>query len=135
MDSPERMIFTCRHFGTVTNRRVIYETSGGISRKARVDIPLKHVTSVSLENVRSWPLLILLGLVGMTCLFAPNVDFKVRCVGVIALLLDILVLMGTPTVVVNTSGNDLKKQPGQFWYMREAEAFVEAIRAQLVEQQ
>ena len=39
--------------------------------------------------------------------------------------------MGAPTVVVNTSDNDMKRRLGHFWHLREAEAFVEAIRAQL----
>jgi hypothetical protein len=55
-------------------------------------------------------------------------------IGGTALILDLLVWMGSPTVIVNTSGNDRKPQPGFPWHVREAEAFVEAIRAQLVRQ-
>jgi len=73
-------------------------------------------------------------IVGIVCVSAPNVSFNVRCIGITAILLDVLVFMGSPTVVVNTSGNDLRRQPGQLWHLREAEAFVEAIRAQLVSQ-
>jgi hypothetical protein len=131
---PEQMLYTCDHFGTVTNKRVIYECRKGFSGRSRVDIPLKHVTSVSLETSRSWPLFFLLALVGAVCVFAPHVDVNVRSIGVTVLLLDVLVYMGAPTVVVNTAGNDLKRQPGQFWHLREASAFVEAIRAQLVSQ-
>jgi hypothetical protein len=46
--------FVSTVFGTVTSKRVIYNRSKGwMSGGSREDIPLKHVTSVSLEISRS----------------------------------------------------------------------------------
>ncbi len=133
--SAEQTLFSCDHFGTVTNKRVIYERRSGFSGGSRVDIPLKHVTSVSLETSRSWLLFILLLLVAVSCLFAPHQGMYVRLIGAVAVASAALVYIGSPTIKVQTSsGKDGQPMSGQFWHRREASAFVEAIRAQLVEQ-
>jgi hypothetical protein len=67
--------------------------------------------------------------VAIGCITATGV---VRDLGSAALILDFILFLGSPTVVVNTTGQDLRKQVGHVWELREATAFVKAIRAQLV---
>ena len=113
-------------FGTVTNKRVIYNRSKGwFSGGSREDIPLKHVTSVRLDTNRHiiWGLLLVL--FGITLLPAAGL-------GLILLALGVLLLWGSPQVVVNTAGRDLNAAQGWPWERNAANAFVEAVRHQLV---
>jgi len=122
--------FVSNAFGTVTNRRVIYRADRGwFGGGAREDIPLNHVTSVRLETSRSVLLGILLLLIGLSMLAVPTAG--VVLLGVLAVAWAILVLWGSPTVAVNTAGQDLKAAKGTPWQRAEANAFVEALRTQL----
>jgi len=119
-------------FGTVTNRRVIYQRSKGwFSGGSREDIPLKHVTSVRLETTRPVLLGILCALIGLPALAAPG---GAKLFGATLTALAVLLLWGSPTVVVNTSGNDKNKARGWPWQRGVATEFVEAVRNQLVSQ-
>src|ERR1700712_5113402 len=86
-------------FGTVTDRRVIYNREKSwFSGGSREDIPLQHVTSVPPEANRHliWGIfLVLLGL--------SSVKLGI---GLIFLLFGVLFIWGSPMVVVNTSGRD-----------------------------
>lgn len=120
-------------FGTVTDKRVIYQRAKGwFSGGSREDIPLKHITSVRLETTRYGLGGILLALVGLSCLAGPSAGGNV--VGVVLILLAILLLWGSPTVVVNTAGQDKNASRGWPWERNVATAFVEAVRNQLVSQ-
>jgi hypothetical protein len=116
-------------FGTVTSKRVIYQSSKGwFSGGSRTDIPLQHVTSVRLDISRSvvWGLVVLL--IGLTFLAAEG---GAKIFGLIALIYAVLLLWGSPAVVVNTAGQDLKAASGFPWHRNEAGKFVEALRKQL----
>jgi hypothetical protein len=120
-------------FGIVTNRRVIYQRSKGwFSGGSREDIPLKHVTSVRLDTTRHvlWGILLLL--IGLPLTFGPNSSNAV--VGTVLLCLAVLLLWGSPTVIVNTAGQDKNASRGWPWERAAATAFVEAVRTQLVSQ-
>jgi hypothetical protein len=120
-------------FGTVTDKRVIYQRAKGwFSGGSREDIPLKHVTSVRLETTRHGLGGMLLFLVGLSCLAAPSASADV--LGVVLIALAILLLWGSPTVVVNTAGQDKNASRGWPWERNVATAFVEAVRKQLVSQ-
>jgi hypothetical protein len=120
-------------FGTVTDKRVIYQRAKGwFSGGSREDIPLKHVTSVRLDTTRHILGGILLALIGLPSLFSPSVNANVT--GGILLCLAVLLLWGSPTVVVNTAGQDKNTSRGWPWERTAATAFVEAVRAQLVQQ-
>jgi hypothetical protein len=120
-------------FGTVTNKRVIYQRSKGwFSGGSREDIPLKHVTSVRLDTTRYALWGILLGLIGLPLAFGP--DSHNGVVGGFLLCLSVLLLWGSPTVVVNTAGQDKNASQGWPWQRAAATAFVEAVRSQLVSQ-
>lgn len=114
-------------FGTVTSDRVIYFRKKGWFRGgSREDVPLRHVTSVRIEKTRHivWAIiLILLGLVAVR----PESYYT----GVIPLAIGILLLWGSPTVIINTAGGDLSAMKGWPWQTKYAEEFVEAVRKQL----
>ena len=116
-------------FGTVTSKRVIYfREKGWFSGGSREDIPLQHVTSVRLDTSRSLlggVLLLLIG-IGMSSGKGASVF-----IGVVLLLFAVLLLWGSPKVVVNTAGRDLNAAKGLPWKRSAANAFVEALRQQL----
>lgn len=121
-------------FGTVTSKRVIYNRAKGwFSGGSREDIPLKHVTAVRLETSRS-----ILG--GIVCLIfglgmlVGNESGVAKFFGLLLLALGVLCLWGSPMVVVNTAGNDLRPAKGAPWQQGEATSFVEALRAQLFQE-
>ena len=117
-------------FGTVTSKRVIYfRAKGWFSGGSREDIPLQHVTSVRLDIVRSAGVGIILALLGLGLLSADVGAGKI--VGLLALAVAILMIWGSPAVVVNTAGRDLNAATGFPWQRAEAGTFVEALRGQL----
>ena len=119
-------------FGTVTNKRVIYQRSKGwFSGGSREDIPLKHVTSVRLDITRHLLGGVLLVLIGLGCLGGPG-DTKI--LGGVLTALGVLLLWGSPAVVVNTAGQDKNAARGWPWERTAATNFVDAIRKQLVSQ-
>ena len=121
--------FVSNQFGTVTNKRVIYfRNKGWFSGGSRQDIPIKHVTSVRLDTSRSVVGGIVLLLIGLGLLSA---DGGIKIVGIVVVALAVLLLWGSPSVVVNTAGNDLNVAKGFPWLRGEATAFVEALRKQL----
>jgi hypothetical protein len=121
--------FVQNPFGTVTGKRVIYYRSKGwISGGSREDIPLQHVTSVVLHIQRSIVAGLLFLLMGLGLLAIGKIAILF---GVIFVALAALQLWGSPTVVVNTAGRDLSAARGWPWQRDEANAFVEALRAQL----
>jgi hypothetical protein len=121
--------FVENEFGTVTSRRVVYyRKKGWFSGGSREDIPLQHVTSVRLEtsrNILGGILFLAFGLV----LLASGGGFTV--LGAVLIVLAVLFLWGSPTVVVNTAGQDLNASKGFPWKRPDATAFVEALRKQL----
>ncbi len=111
-------------FGTVTSKRVIYfSNKGWIKSGAREDIPLKHVTSVRMEINRKAVFGVILCIIGFFLLEI--------LIGLIPILFGVLLIWGSPMVVVNTSGNDKNKALGFPWTRGEAESFVDALRDQL----
>jgi len=121
--------FVKNQFGTVTNKRVVYfRDKSWFSGGSRQDIPLKHVTSVRLDITRSIVGGILLLLIGLGFLAASG---GAKFISLVFILLAVLLLWGSPIVVVNTAGNDLNAAKGFPWLRGEANAFVEALRKQL----
>jgi len=126
MDPRAEQTLVSGQFGTVTNKRVIYNRSKGwFSGGSREDIPLKHVTSVRLETTRHlvWGLLLLLFGIGL---------LQAAGLGLILVALGVLFMWGSPTVVVNTAGRDLNAAQGWPWQRDAALQFVEAVRHQLI---
>jgi hypothetical protein len=122
--------FVQNPFGTVTSKRVIfYRAKGWLSGGSREDIPLKHVTSVRLDVSRSVVVGILLALIGLSCFSSGN--GVVDCVGVVLVAFGVLLVWGSPAVVVNTAGRDLNAAKGWPWTRGQANEFVDALRGQL----
>jgi len=133
--SPEQTLVSTI-FGTVTNKRVIYNRArswfGGGSRE---DIPLAHVTSVRIDTKRHLLFGVLLAVVGILLALAPHSSIDVQLTGVALTALAVLLLWGSPSVYVNTAGQDKSHASGLPWHRAQANAFVEAIRQQLVQRQ
>lgn len=126
---PSEPTFVENEFGTVTNKRVVYyRNKGWLSGGSREDIPLQHVTSVRLDTSRSLIGGILLLLIGLNMLGA---DGAASLFGLLLITLAVILLWGSPVVVVNTAGLDLKASKGWPWHRGKASAFVEALRSQL----
>jgi len=121
--------FVSNSFGTVTNKRVVYfRKKGWFSGGTREDVPLKHVTSVSFTTSRAIGAGIILLLIGLGLLAADGV---VKIIGIVIIAFGAVNLIGSPTVVVNTAGNDRSESSGFPWNMEDAKAFVDVLRKQL----
>lgn len=111
-------------FGLVTNRRVVYyRKKGWFSGGSREDVPLKHVTSVRVETSRSLVGGVLLILLGAVLLYFV--------IGIVPLALGVLLLWGSPSVVVATAAGDREAMKGWPWHRELAEEFAKALRSQL----
>lgn len=116
-------------FGTVTDRRVRFlAKKGWFGGGAQEDLPLRHVTSVRLETSRRPILGIALLIAALALLAAAGV---VKLLFIIPLALGILLLWGSPRVILNTAGGDLRPATGFPWTKADAQRFVSALRAQL----
>ena len=132
MNEQAEQTFASGVFGTVTNKRVIYQRAKNwFSGGSREDIPLKHVTSVRLDISRYLLGGILFALIGLSCLAAPS---GAKLFGGALTVLAVLLLWGSPAVVVNTAGQDRNAARGWPWERGVATDFVEAVRKQLVNQ-
>ena len=121
--------FVENEFGTVTSRRVVYyRKKGWLSGGSREDIPLQHVTSVRLETSRNLLGGIVLLFLGVAMLAGGS---GIAIIGFFLMALAVLLLWGSPAVVVNTAGRDLNASKGLPWKRPEANSFVEALRKQL----
>jgi hypothetical protein len=117
-------------FGTVTDRQVTYfYKKGWFSGGSREDLPIRHITSVRLETARHPFWAVFLILIGLVCLFA--IKGAAILVGLVLVALAALLLWGSPKVVVNTAGGDLRPATGFPWTRPEAERFVNALRSEL----
>ena len=126
---PGRATIVTTEFGTVTDKQIkYYYKKGWFSGGAEEDIPLRHITSIRLETERSlvWGILCLL--IGLMFLGA---DGAAKVAALIPLALAVLLFWGSPKVVVNTAGGDLRPASGFPWTKSEAERFVQALRVQL----
>lgn len=111
-------------FGEITDKRVVYyRKKGWFSGGSREDVPLKHVTSVRFETSRSIIAGIILILVGLATL--------AYIIGILPLALGIILIWGSPSVVVNTAGGDLEAMKAFPWHRNSAVEFVKALRNQL----
>ena len=121
--------FVQNPFGTVTSKRVIFfRAKGWLSGGSREDIPLQHVTSVRLDVARSIVMGILLMLIGVSVTTAGGT--LPVLVGLAMVVLGVLLVWGSPAVVVNTAGRDLNAAKGWRWTRGQANAFVNALRGQ-----
>lgn len=127
-EEQKEQVFFSNIFGSVSDKRVVYfRKKGWLSGGSREDVPLRHVTSVRVENTRS-----IIGVIVYVLIGLLTIAFVV---GIIPLAIGILLLWGSPTVFVNTAGTDLSAAKGWPWQRGDAEKFVEALRKQLFKEQ
>ena len=130
MSESSELVHIANAFGTVTNQRVTYfRSKGWLSSGSREVVPLQRVTSVRFETSRHFVLGVVLLLIGLGLLAGRGV---LPVMGGAAIAIALLLLWGSPTVVVNTAGRGLNTEKGWPWQRIEAEAFVEALRTRLV---
>ena len=130
MSNEGETIIASTGFGSVTDRRVTYfSDKGWFSGGSQQDLPLRHVTSVRVEIKRSIGAAVFLILVALA-IFGLPLD-AAKLIGVLPLALGVLLLWGSPKVVVNTAGGDLNAATGWPWTKQEAESFASALRGQL----
>ena len=127
-DAPRAVTDTA--FGTVTDRQVTYFYKKGWFRNGiREDLPIRHITSVRLETSRHpiWGVLFLI--LGISLVASGSAGGVV--LGLILIAFGSLMLWGSPRVVVNTAGGDLRPATGWPWMRPQAEHFVMALRQEL----
>jgi hypothetical protein len=127
-EEQKEQVFFSNIFGSVSEKRVVYfRKKGWLSGGSREDVPLRHVTSVRVENTRS-----IIGGIVFVLIGLSTIAFVV---GIIPLAIGILLLWGSPAVLINTAGTDLSAAKGWPWQRGDAEKFVEALRKQLFKEQ
>lgn len=130
MSNVSEKVLASTMFGTVTDRRVTYfRNKGWFSGGSQEDLPLRHITSVRVDTARSLISGLFIGLVGFAVLGGADGGFKL--IGLLLLALAVLLLWGSPKVVVNTAGGDLNASMSWPWTRAEAESFASALRNQL----
>ena len=113
-------------FGVVTNKRVTYYAKKGwFSGGSREDVPLNKIVSVRHENTRN----IFWGVFN-TVLGIILIPF---IIGIVPLIAGIFLLIGSPQIIVTTSGSTTF-EVGFPWEGKKAEEFTRALKEQLFEQ-
>jgi hypothetical protein len=132
MAEPGEQTIAQTGFGTVTNRRVTYYyKKGWFNPGSQEDMPLRHITSVRLETSRHIVWGIIFALIGLGSLAAVSQSVAYLVVAIVFLGIAVLFFWGSPRVVVNTAGGDLRPAVGWPWTRSTADAFVKALRSQL----
>lgn len=120
-------------FGTVYTDRVgFYSQKGWFGGGSQEELPMRHITSVRLDITRHVIWGAILVLVGLAAFSAKGAGIAV---GILLVLWGALLLWGSPSVRVNTAGNDLRPARGLPWQRPAAEAYVAAVRKALFEKQ
>jgi hypothetical protein len=110
-ETTSKQTYVSNAFGTATNKWAVYfRAKGWFSGGSREDVPLKHVTSVRINTKRHPVVGIVLGLVGLAMLGSGEAGVVIG--GVVLIVLAGLLLLGSPSVIVNTAGGDLSAARG-----------------------
>lgn len=119
-------------FGAITDRRVMYQSKSllGLGGGANEDIPLRHITSVGLATSRHPIWGILIALAGVAGFFVSQNAIGL-IIGVVLIGVAVLLLWGSPQVILSTAGQDRRFVSGPPWTKGEAERFVSQLRTQL----
>lgn len=127
--NPEQNSFS-NSFGSVYSNRIEFKTkkhwwSGG----KHEELPLRHITSVSLETSRSIILSGILVLIGAACVSSGEVGVVI--LGVVLGLIGLVLLVGHPSVAINTAGQDRRHIAGAPGSKSDADEFVKAVREKM----
>lgn len=128
MNAPHEWTYVENVFGTVTSQRVIYfRNKGWLSGGCLEAVLLQHVMSVRLERSHSaiiGPALMILGIAQL--LLGSSMHWW----GLVPFVPAVLLLWGTPLVLINTLDGDLGTVKGWPWHNSQATDFVDALRTQ-----
>ena len=130
MEADRNMVTT--EFGSVSDRRIQYRAKKGwFSGGVQEDIPLRHVTSVTLETSRHpfWGIILIVG--GLVILGASDGGVVGIIVGLLLLGFAALLFWGSPKITVNTAGTGARQSSGFPWKRPAAEKFTQALRNEL----
>jgi hypothetical protein len=118
-------------FGRVTDIAVHFNVKKGLfAGISQETLPLRHVTAVRLETSRHWIWGIVISLLGLGAVVSGSGGAIM--IGVLLLAVAGLLFWGTPKVVVNTAGGDLRPSVSWPWTRGEAEEFVNILRNELL---
>ncbi len=120
------------NFGTVYSNRIEFKAkkhwwAGG----SHEELPLRHVTSIRIETSRSIVVGVILVLAGMAIMGVSEPAAVV--IGAISLLIGIVLIIGHPSVRINTAGQDTRAIAGSPGSKSEATRFINAVRERLFE--
>ena len=120
-------------FGTVHSNRIEFKAkkhwwAGG----SHEELPLRHVTSIRIETSRSIILGAILVLVGLPVMGTGEPVAVI--IGALILLVGIVLIIGHPSVRINTAGQDTRAIAGSPGSKGEATRFIDAVRERLFEE-
>jgi hypothetical protein len=125
-------------FGAISNKRVIFQSKKGLfSNGYREDIPLKQIVSIRFYKQR-----FIIGGIAV-CLFLTLIGAGFFSGNLLGKLVGLLVLasgagiayigiVGMPTVVITTAGGTVTQASGWPRDKKEAEAFAQVLRNQII---
>lgn len=112
-------------FGVVTDRRVVLS-----DRVGDVDIPIRHITSVSIGTIRH-PWLSILFLIGAVTLAIDSFAWTGYALGALSLGIAGALFVGRPQIGIRTVDGTNRTIPCHPWQGDEADRFADAVRRQL----
>jgi hypothetical protein len=116
-------------FGRVFSDRICFNIKkswfGGAIEE---DFALRHVTSVRAEVSRNAGAGIVLGLIGIFCLFGGR---GLMILGLVLIVIAVIVLIGSPSVTIVTAGGERRTSIGPFSQKQDAADFSAAVKAAL----
>jgi hypothetical protein len=131
METTEAVLFK-NHFGTVTDKRITLKYKSGAE-----DIPIGHITSVSLKRKRNYFMAVGSFVISFAMLFFALTNHR-NAGGIEMFVVFLLVLvmafvgiahwMGNHNIVISTSGQDRKPLKVEMSKTREGREFVEAVK-------
>ena len=116
-------------FGRVFSDRICFNIKKSwFAGAIEEDFALRHVTSVRAEVSRNVGAGVVLGLVGLFCLFGGG---GLTIVGLVFLGIAVVVLIGSPSVTIVTAGGERRTSVGSFSQKQDADDFSAAVKAAL----
>lgn len=113
-------------FGEVTSDRISFNVKKNLfSGAIREDFPIRHITSVRYETKRSAIWGAVLVIVGLIALKASIL------VALVILAIAALLIVGTPSVSINSAGGERRVSVGSPFSGEEAQRYVSAVREAL----
>lgn len=113
-------------FGEVSPDRIVFNVKKNLfSGSIREDFPIRHITSVRFETKRSPILGVILALMGLIFLKGLTI------IALIILAIAALLLIGSPSVTINSAGGERRVSLGTPFSGKEAQKYVVAVREAL----